>query len=156
MQGGVALDKFDALGALIDWVEKGKAPDRIIASVDPANKEIPRLLEPETAPARSAPGRDTRNMRAAIRRGVVVRLREPLRIHSRASTSRTRSMSSASGTRELGALAQLQIIGAVLGRLGEFGAELHVADRHLRAARRVALVCALDHGARGSCADPHI
>ena len=39
--GGVALEKFDALGALMDWVEKGKAPDRIVASVSPANKEIP-------------------------------------------------------------------------------------------------------------------
>jgi len=39
--GGVALDKFDALTALAEWVEHGKAPERIIASVDPANKEIP-------------------------------------------------------------------------------------------------------------------
>jgi pimeloyl-ACP methyl ester carboxylesterase len=39
--GGVALEKFDALGALTDWVEKGKAPDRIIASVNPENPEIP-------------------------------------------------------------------------------------------------------------------
>ncbi len=39
--GGVTLDKFDALTALTDWVEKGKAPDQIIATVDPANKEIP-------------------------------------------------------------------------------------------------------------------
>lgn len=40
-EGGVALDRFDALTALTDWVEKGKAPDRIIATVDPDNKEIP-------------------------------------------------------------------------------------------------------------------
>jgi len=39
--GGVALDKFDALTALTDWVERGKAPERIVASIDPANKEIP-------------------------------------------------------------------------------------------------------------------
>ncbi|MBC9880549.1 tannase/feruloyl esterase family alpha/beta hydrolase [Bradyrhizobium sp. INPA01-394B] len=39
--GGVTLDKFDALTALIDWVEKGKAPDRIIASASSANKEVP-------------------------------------------------------------------------------------------------------------------
>jgi tannase/feruloyl esterase len=44
--GGVALEKFDALGALIDWVEKGKAPDRIIASVNPANPEIPASWSP--------------------------------------------------------------------------------------------------------------
>jgi pimeloyl-ACP methyl ester carboxylesterase len=39
--GGVALDKFDALTALTDWVERGRAPERIVASIDPANKEIP-------------------------------------------------------------------------------------------------------------------
>ena len=39
--GGVTLDKFDALTALTDWVERGKAPDRITAAIDPANKEIP-------------------------------------------------------------------------------------------------------------------
>jgi feruloyl esterase len=43
---GVTLDKFDALTALVDWVEKGKAPDRIIASVDPANKEVPASWSP--------------------------------------------------------------------------------------------------------------
>ena len=39
--GGVALDKFDALTALTEWVEHGKAPERIISSIDPANKDIP-------------------------------------------------------------------------------------------------------------------
>lgn len=39
--GGVGLDRFDGLTALTDWVEKGVAPDRIVASVNPANKEIP-------------------------------------------------------------------------------------------------------------------
>ena len=39
--GGPGLDKFDALGALTDWVEKGKAPDRIIATINPANKDVP-------------------------------------------------------------------------------------------------------------------
>jgi pimeloyl-ACP methyl ester carboxylesterase len=43
---GVTLDKFDALTALTDWVEKGEAPDRIIATVDPANKEIPASWSP--------------------------------------------------------------------------------------------------------------
>ena len=43
---GLALDKFDALTALVDWVEKAKAPDRIIASVDPTNKEIPASWSP--------------------------------------------------------------------------------------------------------------
>jgi hypothetical protein len=48
-EGGVTLDKFDALGALVDWVEKGKAPDRIIASVDPANKDVPASWSPDRA-----------------------------------------------------------------------------------------------------------
>jgi feruloyl esterase len=44
--GGVTLDKFDALTALIDWVEKGKAPEHIIASANPANKEVPASWSP--------------------------------------------------------------------------------------------------------------
>ena len=43
---GVALDKFDALTALTEWVEKGKAPDEIVASVDPANKDVPAAWSP--------------------------------------------------------------------------------------------------------------
>ena len=39
--GGPATDQFDALGALVDWVEQGKAPDRIVASVNPRNTELP-------------------------------------------------------------------------------------------------------------------
>jgi feruloyl esterase len=31
-RGGVGVDRFDALSALIDWVEGGKAPDRLIGS----------------------------------------------------------------------------------------------------------------------------
>ena len=45
-EGGVALDRFDALTALTDWVEKGKAPDQIVATVDPANTEIPASWSP--------------------------------------------------------------------------------------------------------------
>ena len=45
--GGVALDSFDALTALTEWVEKGKAPDVIIASVNPANKETPASWSPK-------------------------------------------------------------------------------------------------------------
>jgi feruloyl esterase len=43
---GVTLDKFDALTALTDWVEKGKAPERITASANPANKEVPASWSP--------------------------------------------------------------------------------------------------------------
>ena len=39
--GGPSTDQFDALGALVDWVEQGKAPDRIVASVSPRNTELP-------------------------------------------------------------------------------------------------------------------
>lgn len=39
--GGPATDRFDALGALMDWVEQGRAPDRIEARVNPANPERP-------------------------------------------------------------------------------------------------------------------
>ncbi len=49
-EGGVALDRFDALTALMDWVEKGKAPDRIVATVDPANKEVPASWSSRTRP----------------------------------------------------------------------------------------------------------
>ena len=60
------------------------------------------------------------------------------------------------GRGELGALAQFEIVGAVLGRLGEFGAELEIPDRDLRTARRVALVRALDDGDSGSRAGRRI
>jgi feruloyl esterase len=40
-QGGPATDQFDALGALVNWVEKGQAPDRIDAKVNPSNRELP-------------------------------------------------------------------------------------------------------------------
>jgi len=40
-RGGPSTDQFDALSALMTWVEGGQPPDRIIASVDPANPEIP-------------------------------------------------------------------------------------------------------------------
>jgi feruloyl esterase len=43
--GGIALEKFDALSPLMDWVEKGKAPDQIVATVNQANKEIPASWE---------------------------------------------------------------------------------------------------------------
>ena len=33
--GGPATDQFDAFGALVNWVEKGKAPDEIVASAGP-------------------------------------------------------------------------------------------------------------------------
>ncbi|MBL8351059.1 MAG: tannase/feruloyl esterase family alpha/beta hydrolase [Burkholderiaceae bacterium] len=50
-QGGPATDQFDPLGALVDWVEKGQAPDRIEARINPANREVP----PNWSKARSRP-----------------------------------------------------------------------------------------------------
>jgi hypothetical protein len=38
---GPATDQFDALSALMNWVEAGQAPDQIIASVNPDNPEVP-------------------------------------------------------------------------------------------------------------------
>lgn len=45
--GGCATDQFDALTALIHWVEKGVAPDFLVASVDPTNPEIPVEWSPD-------------------------------------------------------------------------------------------------------------
>ena len=63
-QGGPAADRFDALGALVDWVENAKAPERIEARLNPANKELPagwpaqrsRMLCPWPLVARYAGG----------------------------------------------------------------------------------------------------
>lgn len=38
---GPATDRFDAFAALVDWVEKGVAPQRIIATVAPDNPDRP-------------------------------------------------------------------------------------------------------------------
>jgi feruloyl esterase len=44
---GPATDQFDALTALMNWVEAGVAPDQLIASVDPFNPELPESWSPE-------------------------------------------------------------------------------------------------------------
>jgi feruloyl esterase len=50
--GGPATDQFDALTALVDWVEKGQAPERIVASVRGAgnpggvNADVPAEWSP--------------------------------------------------------------------------------------------------------------
>ncbi len=44
--GGTATDRFDAFAALVDWVENGKAPDRIAAAVNPANPSLDDLSTP--------------------------------------------------------------------------------------------------------------
>ena len=51
-RGGPATDQFDALSALVDWVERGRAPDRIIASARGAgnaggvNDDVPASWAP--------------------------------------------------------------------------------------------------------------
>jgi len=51
--GGPATDQFDALGTLVDWVEKGSAPDRIVAKAGAgtpwAGRTRPLCPYPETA-----------------------------------------------------------------------------------------------------------
>ena len=41
VRGGPATDQFPALAALVDWVEQGRAPQELTASVDPVNPELP-------------------------------------------------------------------------------------------------------------------
>lgn len=53
VSGGPATDQFDGLGALVDWVEQGDAPDRIVASArgggNPGgvNSEVPAGWAPD-------------------------------------------------------------------------------------------------------------
>jgi feruloyl esterase len=44
--GGPATDSFDGLGALVDWVEKGAAPQRIEASARPGTAYFPGRTRP--------------------------------------------------------------------------------------------------------------
>ena len=44
---GPATDNFDMLSAIVDWAENGKAPDRILATVSPDNKEVPSDWSPQ-------------------------------------------------------------------------------------------------------------
>ena len=44
--GGIATDRFDAFGAMVEWVEAGHAPDRIVAAVNPANPALDDLQTP--------------------------------------------------------------------------------------------------------------
>jgi feruloyl esterase len=39
--GGPSTDKFDLFAALVDWVEKGKAPQAVTATVRPDNPDLP-------------------------------------------------------------------------------------------------------------------
>jgi feruloyl esterase len=48
---GPATDNFDMLAAIVDWAEKDRAPDLIVAKLSPGNKEIPA----DWSPARTRP-----------------------------------------------------------------------------------------------------
>ena len=49
--GGPATDQHGGLAALIAWVEQGTAPEQLVASVNPANAEVPA----DWSPTRSRP-----------------------------------------------------------------------------------------------------
>ena len=44
--GGPATDNFDSVQAMVDWVEKGIAPDSIIAKALPTNADFPNRTRP--------------------------------------------------------------------------------------------------------------
>lgn len=44
--GGMATDSFDGLTAIVEWAEKGAAPDRIAASALPGNAYFPNRTRP--------------------------------------------------------------------------------------------------------------
>ena len=44
--GGPATDRFDLFGTLVDWVERGKAPDVVTATVRTDNAELPAGWSP--------------------------------------------------------------------------------------------------------------
>jgi feruloyl esterase len=44
--GGPSTDRFDLFGALVDWVEHGKAPTNVTASARADNRELPQGWSP--------------------------------------------------------------------------------------------------------------
>ena len=55
-RGGLATDRFDALSALVKWVEQGEAPERIVASARGAGDAVPNPEQPAAwAPNRTRP-----------------------------------------------------------------------------------------------------
>ncbi len=45
--GGPTTDQFDALSVMMDWAEKGNAPDEMVASVNAENTELPKTWSKE-------------------------------------------------------------------------------------------------------------
>jgi feruloyl esterase len=55
-RAGPSTDQFDALSALVDWVEQGRAPERIVARARGAGNAVPNPEVPATwAPDRTRP-----------------------------------------------------------------------------------------------------
>jgi len=44
---GPSTDQFDMLSAIVDWAERGNAPNEILATVSAANKEVPTDWRPQ-------------------------------------------------------------------------------------------------------------
>jgi feruloyl esterase len=44
--GGPATDSFDGLGAIVDWVERNQAPERVLATALPTNRTFPNRTRP--------------------------------------------------------------------------------------------------------------
>jgi hypothetical protein len=55
-RGGPAADQFDLVDALVNWVEKGIAPNAVIAKARGKGAVTPEVVSPEV-PASWAPGR---------------------------------------------------------------------------------------------------
>ena len=75
--GGPAADQFDLLGPLVDWVERGRAPQAVVASARGAgnaggvNAEVPADWSPaRTRPLCAHPGVATWNGTGPIEQAV--------------------------------------------------------------------------------------
>jgi feruloyl esterase len=44
--GGPATDSYDGLSAIVDWVENGVTPDRVMASALASNRYFPNRTRP--------------------------------------------------------------------------------------------------------------
>jgi feruloyl esterase len=44
--GGPATDSYDGLAAIVDWVEHGRAPERILAAAQPTSRYFPNRTRP--------------------------------------------------------------------------------------------------------------
>ncbi|MFZ7113628.1 MAG: tannase/feruloyl esterase family alpha/beta hydrolase, partial [Desulfatiglandales bacterium] len=45
--GGPSCDRFELFKALVDWVERGIAPDSVVATVNPGNPDVPSDWNPD-------------------------------------------------------------------------------------------------------------